>query len=190
MQETRDDAEGARPPETEMPGTAADRDEAVSGAAPGGGAGAPSGEAAEYKDRWLRAEADLQNFRRRARRETDEARRNAEEAVLLDLVSWLDDLERALRSASESGAAAAWADGVALMLQKGRDYLERQGVTSVDPVGLPFDPTLHEAILEVDGPEGAAPGSVVQTVQKGYRRGDRALRAARVVVARGVGGEE
>jgi len=183
MQETRDDAEGEKTPESDLPAAAESADQT---AALGG---APSGEAADYKDRWLRAEADLQNFRRRARRDADEARRSAEEAVLLDLVSWLDDLERALQSASEGGAAAAWAEGVALVLQKGRDHLQRQDVITVDPLGKPFDPTLHEAILEVEAPEGAAPGSVVQVVQKGYRRGGRALRAARVVVARGADGE-
>jgi molecular chaperone GrpE len=58
------------------------------------------------------------------------------------------------------------------------------GIEPVDPSGAPFDPNFHEAILEVDAPEGAAPGTVVQVAQKGYRRGDRSLRAARVVVAR------
>jgi molecular chaperone GrpE len=145
---------------------------------------APDATAIDYKDRWLRAEAELQNVRRRARREIEDVRRAAEEAVLLDLVALLDDLERALQAATASGGAPAWIEGVALVLQKGREYLERQGVSTVDPVGQPFDPTFHEAILEVDAPEGVASGHVVQVVQKGYRRGARALRAARVVVAR------
>ena len=138
----------------------------------------------DYKDRWLRAEAELQNVRKRARRDVDDARRSAEEAVLLDLVSWLDDLERAADAARASDAAAGWAEGVALVLQKGREYLERMGVITVDPSGLPFDPAFHEAILEVDAPEGVAGGTVVQVIAKGYRRGTRSLRAARVVVAR------
>jgi molecular chaperone GrpE len=138
----------------------------------------------DYKDRWLRAEAELQNVRKRARREVDDARRSAEEAVLLDLVSWLDDLERAVDAARSSGAAASWVEGVALALQKGREYLERMGVIAVDPSGLPFDPAFHEAILEVDPPENVAGGTVVQVIAKGYRRGTRPLRAARVVVAR------
>jgi len=58
----------------------------------------------------------------------------------------------------------------------------------VDPVQQPFDPNFHEAILEIDAPPGAAPGTVVQVVHKGYRRGDRALRPARVVVARAEAG--
>ena len=59
---------------------------------------------------------------------------------------------------------------------------------TLDPVGKPFDPRFHEALLETDAPEGASPGAVVQVVHRGYARGDRALRAARVVVARAKGG--
>jgi molecular chaperone GrpE len=154
---------------------------------------APAGSVAatpdvDYRDRWLRTEAELQNLRRRARRELEDATRAAEEAVLLDLVSWLDDLDRALEAATGAGAAPSWVEGVALVLQKGREYLERQGVVAVDPLGQPFDPAYHEAVLEVDAPEGMSPGHVTQVIHKGYRRGTRTLRAARVVVARAPGG--
>jgi molecular chaperone GrpE len=138
----------------------------------------------DYKDRWLRAEADLQNFRRRASREWEEGRRAAEEDVLLECVTALDDLERALEAARSSGATGAWIEGVTLVAQRLRDGLARRGVTVEDPMGRPFDPAFHEALLEVDAPEGVAPGTVVQVAHKGYRRGERALRAARVVVAR------
>jgi molecular chaperone GrpE len=146
--------------------------------------GGTDGESVDYKDRWLRAEAELHNYRRRARREIEDARRAGEEVILLELVRWLDDLERALEAAQASGAAAAITDGIALVLQKGRDALARHGLVVVDPLGEPFDPTLHEAILEVDPGAEAEPGHVAQVVLKGYRRGDRALRPARVVVAR------
>ena len=157
--------------------------------APAGATAAP-GVAAEpdYRDRWLRAEAELQNFRRRAARDREEGRRAAEESVLLELVAVLDDLERALASTEVSGPAPAWIEGVTLVAQRIRDYLGRQGVTVEDPVGRPFDPAFHEALLEVDPPAGADPGTVVSVVHKGYRRGDRALRAARVVVARAAAG--
>jgi molecular chaperone GrpE len=143
----------------------------------------------DYKDRWLRAEAEFQNFRRRATREWEEGRRSAEESVFMEIVAAIDDLERALAVAAEPGAAPAWSQGVALVAQRLRDYLARQGVRVVDPVGQPFDPKLHEALLEVDAPQGTAPGSVVQVAHKGYARGERALRPARVVVARQAQGE-
>ena len=150
---------------------------------------APAEEAPDYKDRWLRAEAELQNFRRRASREWDDGRRAAEEDVLLDMVAALDDLERALEAARTAAAAGAWIDGVALVAQRLRDGLARRGVAVEDPIGRPFDPAFHEALLEVDAPAETAPGLVVQVVHKGYRRGDRALRAARVVVSRAPAGE-
>ena len=140
--------------------------------------------ATDYKDRWLRAEAELHNYRRRARREIDEARHAGEERILLELIRWLDDLDRALDAARDTGAAEAITDGIALVLQKGREALGRHGLAVVDPLGEPFDPRLHEAILEVDAGPQVEPGHVAQVVLKGYRRGERPLRPARVVVAR------
>jgi molecular chaperone GrpE len=153
-----------------------------------GGVAAPVEAAPDYKDRWLRAEAELQNFRRRSVRDREEGRRAAEEAVLLEVVAALDDLDRALESARSSGAPGTWLDGVALVAQRLHESLARRGVTVDDPVGRPFDPAFHEAMLEVDAPPGTAPGTVVQVSHKGYRRDGRALRPARVVVARAPGG--
>jgi len=160
-------------------------EEASSAAAPGGGPGAapaPTESAAELRDRWLRAEADLQNYRRRARLDAEEARRTGEERVMREIITALDDLDRALESAG--GAPEAWLEGVRLVGQRLRESLARDGVRVIDPIGQLFDPALHEAILEMDAPQGTPPGTVVQVVLKGYARGDRALRPARVVVAR------
>lgn len=177
-----------------VPGQEAEPVEAANG---GGAEGEPAGaeppappsdpgaSADEMRDRWLRTEAELQTFRRRARRDAEEARRAAEEAAMLEVVSFIDDLERALEAAAGAEAPAAWTEGVQLVAGRMRDYLSRNGVEAMDPVGTPFDPRFHEAVLEVDVPEGASPGSVVNVVRKGYRRQGRALRAARVVVARG-----
>ena len=138
----------------------------------------------DYKDRWLRAEAEIQNTRRRAARDRDDAVRASEERILVDMVEVLDDLERALAALPEDQAGNPWAQGVALTAQRLRDALARRGVTPIATVGEPFDPVFHEALLEVAPPEGARPGAVVQEVQKGYARDNRALRAARVVVAK------
>ena len=144
-----------------------------------------SGESAEvFKDRWLRAEAELQNFRRRSLREWDEARRGAEERVMLEMITAIDDLDRALEAAREAGAHETWTEGVRLTAQRLREYLARQGVVTLEPLGEKFDPAFHEAMLEIDAPKGRKPGEVVQVVLKGYARADRALRPARVIVAR------
>jgi molecular chaperone GrpE len=144
----------------------------------------PAEDASNYQDRWLRAEAELQNFRRRTARELEESRRYAEEAVMLDLISLLDDLERGIQAARAGGAADPWLQGIELVAARMRDTLARRGVEVVDPLGQPFDPGQHEALLEVPAAQGMKPGDVAQVVLKGYRRGARALRPARVVVAR------
>ena len=140
-----------------------------------------------YKERWLRAEADLQNFRRRAARDREESVRASEDRILLEMLDVLDDLERAIAALTPEQAGESWAQGVSLTAQRLRDALARSGVKAMDVVGQPFRPEDHEALLEVAAPEGVAPGSVAQEVRRGYRRGDRPLRAARVVVARADG---
>ena len=143
----------------------------------------PEAELAALRDRWLRAEAELQNYRRRAQRDVEEARRCAEERGLLDVIESLDDLERALTAARDAGGDAAWVQGVELVAQRMRDSLSRAGVTAVSPVNEPFDPRFHEAMLQMPAPEGTPPGTVLRVERTGYRRGDRMLRAARVVAA-------
>ena len=162
---------------------------AAAGNAPDKGGAAPSPPPAaltvtELQDRWLRAEADLRNHRRRAAREREEAWRAAEDGVLLEMIAMLDDLDRALESAREAGGSESWTAGVRLTADRVRERLQRYGVVTLDPKGLPFDPHFHEALLEIDAPEGVSPGAVVQVAHLGYARGDRALRPARVVVAR------
>ncbi|MFN8588012.1 MAG: nucleotide exchange factor GrpE [Candidatus Eisenbacteria bacterium] len=152
------------------------------GDAPSTGAGGPGPR--QLQDRWLRTEADLQNVRRRSAREREEAVARAEESVLLDVIGLLDDLDRAIAALAAEQAAEAWAQGVSLTAQRMRDMLARHGVTPIAAVGQPFDPLVHEALLEIPAPEGIAPGCVAQEVAKGWQRGGRALRASRVVVAR------
>jgi molecular chaperone GrpE len=173
--------EGAEPGDVQEPPPEAGPSPQVG--APQDVAAAPTAEElAQVEDRWLRAEAELQNYRRRAAREREEAKQAAEESVMLEIVVALDDLERAL-SAGGPDSSAPWMNGVRLVMNRLVDYLSRQGVVPVDPAGAPFDPVLHEAILEVETVE-AEPGQVMQVVLRGWRRGGRALRPARVVVAR------
>ncbi len=143
----------------------------------------PAAELAQVRDRWLRTEADLQNYRRRAQRDVEEARRNAEERAIVEQIEVLDDLDRALSAAREAGAAAAWVQGVELVAQRLRDSLTRAGVIAVNPVGEPFDPRFHEALIELPAPPDAAAGTILHVERTGYRRGERMLRAARVAVA-------
>jgi molecular chaperone GrpE len=134
------------------------------------------------RDRWLRAEAELQNYRRRAMRDVEEARRAAENRLLLETLDQLDDLERAIDQA-KSDAPPSWLEGVRLVAGRMIESLGREGVRGIEAVGQPFDPDKHEALLEAETDE-VPPGHVVQVVRRGWMREGRTLRAARVVVAR------
>mgnify|MGYP006283944643 CR=1 FL=1 len=136
----------------------------------------------EHLDTARRIAAEFDNYKKRMAREHEELRGRAAERLLHDLLPVLDDLERAL-AAFESAEKEAIADGVALVHRALWTLLEREGVAEVDPVGEPFDPHAHEALLSQ--PSDAPEGTVVEVVQKGFKLGDRVLRPARVVISGG-----
>jgi molecular chaperone GrpE len=140
----------------------------------------------EAIDRWKRAAADFDNFRKRAQRERDEYVTLANERLVKELLPVLDDLERALVAASEHEEAAL-EDGVRLVHQSLAALLARQGLQEIDAAGK-FDPHVHEALLSQ--PSDAEEGSVIDVVQKGYKLGDRVVRPARVVVAAPLNGSD
>ncbi len=133
----------------------------------------------EADDRLLRLAADFENYKKRAARERQEYVALANERLLTELLPVLDDLERAL-AAAEQHEEAQLEQGVALVHRSLAALLERHGVTAIDTGGK-FDPHVHEAMLSQ--PSEAEEGSVLDVVQKGYRLGDRVVRAARVIVA-------
>jgi molecular chaperone GrpE len=140
-------------------------------------------EAARFKDAWLRTAADFDNFRKRTRRELDDARRGGREDLLRVLLPVFDNLERALQSAQRSSDVKAMADGLRMVERQFVDALGREGIVRVPTVGHPFDPSVHEAIQQVETGDHQ-PGTVLAEVQPGYTQGDRLLRAAVVVVAK------
>jgi molecular chaperone GrpE len=139
----------------------------------------------EAIDRWKRAAADFDNFRKRAARERDEYVTLANERLVKDLLPILDDLERALAAVGEHEAATV-EDGVRLVHQSLALLLQRNGVEEISTEGQ-FDPHVHEALLSQ--PSEAEEGSVIDVAQKGYRLGDRVVRPARVVIAAPIGSD-
>lgn len=138
----------------------------------------------ERKDAWdkyVRAVADLENYRRRAKRDLDDARAESRTRVLKEMLPVVDNLERAVAHGAE-GDGNAVLEGVRLVLRQFTTALERCEVTAVEAEGKAFDPNLHEAIGQQES--DAPPGSIVSVLQKGYRLTDRLLRPALVVVAR------
>lgn len=135
----------------------------------------------DLQERFLRSVAELDNFKKRVRREQGDAARYAVEPLVRDLVPVVDNLERALAHA-EGGAGNPLVEGVSLVLKSLLDVLKQHGVKTIEAAaGEVFDPNLHEAVerREVDG----EPNRIVQLWQRGYQLHDRLLRPARVTVS-------
>lgn len=141
-------------------------------------------EARHNWDQYLRARADLENFRKRAQRDREEAIRFANDNLLKEMIPVLDNLERALEHAGVSnGEGQALVEGVSMTVTLFRKVLESSGVKAIVSVGNPFDPNLHQAMGQVESAE-QAPNTVVSEFQKGYLLNERLLRPALVLVAK------
>lgn len=136
------------------------------------------------RDNWLRAQADLENYRKRVQREMDEASRYRVLPLARDVLPVLDNLRRALTAAEEGGDTAGLVEGVRLVVKQFEDVLARHSVTPIAAVGQPFDPNLHEALQQVPSRDHP-PMTVLEEFQRGYRLHDRVLRPSQVVVSRG-----
>jgi len=138
-------------------------------------------EAQKNRDQWVRTAADYDNFRKRSRREVEDSRKSGREELLKDFLPVFDNLERALQSAQRATEVKGVVDGLTMIMKQFADTLGRSGITKVPTKGNLFDPTMHEAIQQVESDE--PPGTVVAEVQAGYMQGERLVRAALVVVA-------
>lgn len=142
----------------------------------------------ENWDRYLRAAADLENLRKRQKREADDAKFDAKSKVLKEMLPVVDNLERAIEHAIAAASGdgqppqSPIVEGVQLVLRQFTTAFERLDVMAIDAVNQPFDPNLHEAISQAESDQPA--GTVVQVLQRGYKSGDRLLRPSLVVVAK------
>lgn len=147
------------------------------------------GRIADLTDRLLRAHAEMDNLRKRTDREKEETAKYAVSKFAREVLAVGDNLQRAVAAVPPGAADAdpalkALVDGVALTEREFLNVLERNGVKRLDPAGQPFNPHQHQAMVEIDQPD-VAPGTIVQVYQPGYTLGDRVLRPAMVVVAKG-----
>ena len=129
---------------------------------------------------WRRSQADLANYRKQAEREREEQGALANAILIKDILSILDDMDRALASVAERLRAYTWVDGVWLIQRKLEAILKSHGLEEITALGQPLDPMMHQAVSEVDGD----PGKVIAVVQKGYTVRSRLLRPTLVVVGR------
>ena len=140
-------------------------------------------EVQEYKDKYLRALAEMENSRKRLSREKIEAQSYAVQNIVVDLLQPIDHFEQALTHAEEAeGNVGTWAKGFEMILDQLRHVLADHGVSSYESINQPFDPHLHEAVETVERPD-VPDGTVVFEFQKGYRLGGRTIRPARVQVS-------
>ena len=140
-------------------------------------------EAKENYDRLLRAVADLENYKKRAAREKEEWVKFANEDLIKAILPAIDNLERAVNHSEKVVDVQGLVEGVKLTIQQLLQALGKFGLSSVESVGKPFDPAVHEAMLVVQTDE-CEPNHVVQEFQKGYLLNDRLIRPATVSVSK------
>ncbi|WP_299979504.1 nucleotide exchange factor GrpE [uncultured Pseudoteredinibacter sp.] len=141
-------------------------------------------EIGKLKDQELRTQAEMHNVRRRAEQDVEKAHKFGVEKFVGDMLTVIDNLERALASMDAEGEAMQAArEGIELTLKSMQDGLKRHNVEAIDPAGEPFDPEFHQAMTMVPNPD-LEPNTVMDVFQKGYTLHGRLVRPAMVVVAK------
>jgi molecular chaperone GrpE len=147
-------------------------------------------DARDYHDRMLRMAAELENFKKRSAREVSDLKKFATENLLRQLLTVVDNLERAIASAStEEDNHKSVVDGVALTLDEIMKILEKQYVSPIQALGEPFDPAFHQAMSQEENAE-QPPNTVIKEFQKGYMIHDRLLRPSMVVVSKALSSDQ
>lgn len=136
-------------------------------------------------ERWLRAQAEFDNYRKRVQRELDEERKFAPLPFVRDLLPALDNLRRAADAGRTEGEPGTLVQGIDLVLQQIEQVLGSQGVTPIPAAGETFDPHLHEAVTQLPSAEHP-PLTVLQELERGYKLHDRVVRPGKVIVSQAV----
>jgi molecular chaperone GrpE len=139
-------------------------------------------QADELNQRYLRAQADFDNFRRRTVKEKEDLAQYASLKLIGQLLPVVDNFQRALQTGSESAESQSFAKGIDMIYRQLWQVLEGEGLKLMEPVGQPFDPEVHQAIMQVESEEYEE-GTVVEAVQPGYWLKDKVLRPAMVKVS-------
>lgn len=138
--------------------------------------------AEEHYQRFLRTQADFENFRRRTRKEKEELQQYAAQAVIEQLLPVLDNFERALEAGRHTDDLGSLVKGVEMVFNQLQEVLKAQGLETIPSVGQPFDPYVHEAVMQVESDQYQS-GYVVEELQKGYKLKEKVLRPAMVKVS-------
>lgn len=141
-------------------------------------------EVTELRDRYARLQAEWDNYRKRTQAERQSERRRAAEGLVTDLLPVLDDLERAINHAKETGEGGNLTDGVEAIQNKFLQILEKHNVVQIEALDEPFDAMLFQAVGTEEDPS-VPEETVVKVFQQGYMMGDRVIRPAMVVTSTG-----
>ena len=137
----------------------------------------------ELEDKYLRLNAEFDNYRKRVVKEKAELILNGGEKVLTDLLPVIDDLERARANVVKATEVEAVKEGILLIMEKFMTYLQKEGVTAIEAVGKDFNTDYHEAIAMVPGQPEEMKGKVIDCVQTGYMLNDKVIRHSKVAIA-------
>jgi molecular chaperone GrpE len=148
---------------------------------------AAEAKAVENRNSYLRAVAEMENYRKRTERELDNARKYAVERFAQELVGVGDSLEAGIVAAA-TNPGPALLEGAKATLKQLQQAFDKAGIKVIDPQGQPFDPDWHEAMVAQESRE-SAPNTVLSVIQKGYSLNGRLLRPARVIVSKAPGGD-
>lgn len=173
---------GPTPPSDATPAVGADDAAGPPAAAPPDEVAVLRAAVASLEDRLRRTQADFANDLKRVQRQADERVRYAAQPVVEDVLGVADALHRAVDGLKDSEHERRVADGLLMVERQLLDGLARHGVARIDAVGKPFDPAIHEAVLEVESP--AAARTVLQVVRPGFTLHGRLVRAAHVIVSK------
>jgi len=136
----------------------------------------------ELRDLARQTRADFENYQKRMQRDLTQERRYAQGPLAADLLPALDNLDRATAAAKQAGETGPLVQGVAMVQSQVLDTLRRHGIMRIEAQGQPFDPNLHQAVMQQPS-DGVSPGTILQVLEQGYKIHDRVLRPARVVVS-------
>jgi len=136
----------------------------------------------EANDKYLRLYAEFDNYKRRTSKERLELLQTAGKEVISDLLSTLDDFDRALKAMETTDNVESIKEGILLVSQKLNKVLQQKGLKAMDSINQPFDADIHEAITKVPAPNEELKGKVKDEIEKGYYLNDKVLRYAKVVV--------
>lgn len=136
----------------------------------------------ELQDKYIRLMADFDNFRKRSLKERTELIKTAGEDILVNILPVIDDFERGLQAMELTEDVVALKQGVSLIYNKFREFLNQRGVKEIESKNTEFNVDLHDAITKIPAPEEALKGKVVDVIQKGYFLNEKVIRFAKVVV--------